>query len=60
MYKVLPTWCTDAVYSFLFTLVQLLMFWSMHIAAFHLENPFEEDDEDLPLPLLQAGNKKHM
>lgn len=52
---VIPTWCIGANLSFWFTFVQLLTFWSMHIACFHLENPFEAaTEEDLPLPILQT------
>jgi predicted membrane chloride channel (bestrophin family) len=52
---VLPTWCSHPIFAFLFTYIQVFMFWGLNIAAFALENPFGDDEDDLPLIVLQKS-----
>lgn len=53
-------WVTNYKWAFLFTLIQVIVLWSLNLVAIELENPFGTDANDLDMRHMQHELNGHL
>lgn len=57
---VTATWVGSPVWAFLFTLIQVLVLWSLNLVALEIENPFGTDANDIDGFRMQDELNRHL
>jgi len=53
-------WVTHFAWAFVFTLVQVLVLWSLNLVALEIENPFGQDANDMDGQRMQEEINRHL
>merc|ERR1719362_2843209 len=53
-------WVTNSVWAAVFTLIQVLVLWSLNLVALEIENPFGKDANDMDGKKMQEEMNQHL
>jgi len=53
-------WVTNWIWAFIFTLIQVLVLWSLNLVALEIENPFGQDANDMDGGRMQEEINRHL